>query len=911
MVVGAVSNISHVRCDHTLKCRAYFLGGMAFVVAFAVTGHGRAQVVISGAQSTAQSLDALAGGSATMDAMVSSGAVLNVPGSFAITGGTRAWSLVNNGSIAGTTGISLSSGGSVTNLGSISSTATNGAGATFSGISILGGNPAVVDNAGTITTTANGPRTGIEFTNVTTGMITNRAGASITVGSFGGTPSAGIMVNSATGSVSVVNAGTITARDGIVVNSAGSVVNQATGIINGSPSGIGIALDNGTIQNAGTVTGPVSISSGGGLITNTGRITAARPGTSAAHFFGSGDSTLINGGTISDSNGSAVTFGAGNDTLVLRRGSAINGTVQGGGGNNQLVLEGASLTTTANLMNFNNTLIARGSGSSVDGPVSFAQTSVSGELAVNSVLTSPVAIAAGGRLSGSGAVSGNVSNTAGTVSPGNAIGTLTVNGSFTQVASGTLAIAVSPGAASRLAVNGAASLGGALAITADPGSYAVGTRYQVLTASGGINGTFAQTTVASSSPLLQFNTVYQSNAVDIAVQVGSVAAIVGSGNQQSVGAALDRAASSPGFAPVIGALVGLSSAAAIQGAVDQLGTAAEGYGGMNGAALNVGRNMAGVLAQQLSLAHTAAGETTAFDPRRTRVQLASLDPIPAVGPSRWSAWADGFGVFGGVAGDGNAHAVDYRTGGTAIGADYRLDPNLLVGAMAGFADTETSASGLPGVGTIRSYSLALYGSWTRDRLYADGMLGYAYNDIHLTRGINVAGLPAMQAKGETEGHQLMSAMEVGRNFSLGSGARATPLAGLHVNVLHQAAFTEAGAGALNLAVRDDTTASVRSLLGSRFDIDTTVDGVPARFTAKLAWGHEFADTSQSVRASFAGAPAGSFALQSARANRDSAQIGLGAAARLDRDTSLHLRYEADLNGHNDSHAVIAGLRLTW
>ncbi|MCK6456605.1 MAG: dockerin type I domain-containing protein, partial [Phycisphaerae bacterium] len=74
----------------------------------------------------------------------------------------------------------------------------------------------------------------------------------------------------------------------------------------------------------------------------------------------------------------------------------------------------------------------------------------------------------GGRLLGAGTVNGSVQNTAAVVEPGESIGTLTVNGSYAQGASGRLELemaGVIPGADyDRLAVGGSVTLGGELCV---------------------------------------------------------------------------------------------------------------------------------------------------------------------------------------------------------------------------------------------------------------------------------------------------------------------------------------------------------------------------------------------------------------------------------------------------------------
>ena len=94
---------------------------------------------------------------------------------------------------------------------------------------------------------------------------------------------------------------------------------------------------------------------------------------------------------------------------------------------------------------------------------------------------------AGGFLSGSGTLVGNVVNSGGDVRPGgSSVGNLDIQGSYTQSAGGTLSVdVVTDGVdtvSDRLAVTGAANVAGALDIDTDGGKPPLDTRLQILTA---------------------------------------------------------------------------------------------------------------------------------------------------------------------------------------------------------------------------------------------------------------------------------------------------------------------------------------------------------------------------------------------------------------------------------------------
>ena len=102
----------------------------------------------------------------------------------------------------------------------------------------------------------------------------------------------------------------------------------------------------------------------------------------------------------------------------------------------------------------------------------------------------------GGTLGGHGTITGNVTN-GGNVQPGGTIGVLSVGGNYTQSGAGTLTIEITPNVATgpgvgydQLRIVGTATLAGGLSVIVDPGNYALGSRYTVLTATGGRTGTF-------------------------------------------------------------------------------------------------------------------------------------------------------------------------------------------------------------------------------------------------------------------------------------------------------------------------------------------------------------------------------------------------------------------------------------
>ncbi|PKN05683.1 MAG: hypothetical protein CVU74_00545, partial [Deltaproteobacteria bacterium HGW-Deltaproteobacteria-9] len=155
----------------------------------------------------------------------------------------------------------------------------------------------------------------------------------------------------------------------------------------------------------------------------------------------------------------------------------------------------------------------------------------------------------GGTVGGTGTIgfSGGFFNNGGTVSPGNSIGTLTINGNYTQGANGTLRAEVaSPISSDLLAVNGAASLNGTLRTVWVGGATPdVNTVFgNIITATGGVTGSFS-TLLTNITPTRVFKPRYLTNSVYLIVErdyANTVLSSVLSPDQSSIGSMLNSVA---------------------------------------------------------------------------------------------------------------------------------------------------------------------------------------------------------------------------------------------------------------------------------------------------------------------------------------------------------------------------------
>ena len=680
-----------------------------------------------------------------------------------------------------------------------------------------------------------------------------------------------------------------------------------------------------TINNGASTTFHDTSTAGTATLINTGTLDFQDNSTG-----GNATITTTNGGVLrffqtgTGGQGRFITNAGGSFNMSGLTSSGLTaGSIEGAGsyilGTKQITVGSNNLSTEVSgvISGTGGSLVKSGTGTlTLSGTNSYTggTTVNAGRLAVNGSVARGVTVGAGGNLGGSGTITGNVVNN-GTLSPGNSIGTLTVTGNYTHNAGGTYQVEVSPTQSDRITISGTATLGGGMVnVVAGGGVYTRNTTYTILSAAGGRTGTYSG--VSSNFAFLTPTLSYDAQNVFLNLTLAQGAFVTGSRttNQRAVGGVLDQAtATATGdFSNVINALASLDVA---QGpaAIDAI--SGQAYSGFTTANLAGGQQFMNAVGQQMGFLHGASGGSGGG-----RVALAeACDAIAEAvcdgeAAHRWGAWLGGIGGAGSVAGSNGAGTLTYNLGGTAVGADYRFDPRFLAGVSVGFSSGTQWVSGLDGRATTDNYNVSLYGSFTEGAIYVDALAGYGYSDNRMTRTIAIPGLSARTALGSTHADQFFSQIEGGYTIGVYVPAEAslTPFARLQGATSTQAAFSESGAGSLNLNVAQQTTNSLRSILGA--DLAGAIDlGWREKLAVKfrLGWAHEHADVSRPLTASFAGAPGLGFTVFGATPLRDSAVIGLAANTAVAEATTFYLRYDGEVGASSDNHVFSAGLRMTW
>ena len=683
-----------------------------------------------------------------------------------------------------------------------------------------------------------------------------------------------------------------------------TVQQNGAGVLNGSimgPGGLTLGGGNLTLGGASSYTGGTTVNGGLLTIANTGSIL--------------GDVTVNGGGFVN--NGTV----AGNGLLTVNAGGSFvnngtvdtplqwqinsgsftnNGTFNGSFANAGLAVNTGTLTGSV----INGSSGVFGNTGTVDGSVANM-----GFFANNGTITGNVTNL--GVLSGTGTIGGDLINT-GLLAPGNSIGTMSVTGNYSQTGGTYQAEVNASGQSDRLNVTGTATIGAGSTVSVAPesGVYAARTKYTLLNATGGVSGAYAS--VSSLLPFLQPSLSYDANNVYLTLQIGGFARGALTPNQAAVGAVLDAtAATATGdYATVVGALASLS---AQQGQAMMNAISGQNYSGFSSSMVQ------GIQLFLSNFAGQAGGGGSLGGSSRVALAEAcdvACDGAPA---ALWGAWGGALGGIGTISNGGsnggsNSGALTYNVSGFAGGLDRLVAPGLRIGATVGYQNANQWVGGFSGTGNSSSFQAGLYANYSDGPLYADGVAGYAYSANQMWRSIAIPGLAPRTAYGLTGANQVYGQVETGYRVDIGGLAEAfvTPFVRLQAYTGTQNAFTETGAGSLNLSVAQQTTNSLRTVLGAQ--LGGAMDlGWRDRLAlkARLGWSHEYADTARPVTASFAGAPVAPFTTYGVAPQRDGVVLGLAATTAVAEAMNVYVRYEGEVSGQDNAHAFTAGVRMTW
>jgi fibronectin-binding autotransporter adhesin len=528
-----------------------------------------------------------------------------------------------------------------------------------------------------------------------------------------------------------------------------------------------------------------------------------------------------------------------------------------------------------------------------------------GTLSVTGSVASAMTAASGGTLGGTGTVGATTVASGGTIAPGvGGAGTLHVTGPLTLAGGSTTAVAVTPAAATQIAVTGAASLGGTLALSPAAGTYANGTDYKLISASS-VNGTFSSITGAAGLNIAS-TVQYSATGVDLILGIPGAA---GASSSSSGGPA--TTSGSPGTTSGVTTTFLFGSYGSTPNQVAAGNALAAGV--PSGALYtSLGKLVSSSTASVPAVLGQLAGEIHA-SMRGAMIQDSHIirDMVLARGDQGGdgvSMWASSFGDYGSLDGIATVSAIHHNDAGIIVGADMEVKEGLRAGIAAAYTVQKMNAAGVLSSATGTTNHIAGYLNWNSGQILVNAGGDYGWGVSQVRRQVTAL------AENDTD-HQTNQVSQgfgnVGYRLTGSGGWMTEPYAGIAYVSANTGAFAETGGvGVLSGASRSDTetysTLGMRAMLGE-FALGGDISVTPR---ADFAWQHAFNTLTPGQALTFIGASQ-SFTVMGVPLDTDAAAIQVGLDAKLMPGLTLSVGYDGNIGARDQDHAIRGSLSFQF
>ncbi|MBZ1351540.1 autotransporter outer membrane beta-barrel domain-containing protein [Alcaligenaceae bacterium LF4-65] len=608
-----------------------------------------------------------------------------------------------------------------------------------------------------------------------------------------------------------------------------------------------------------TLPGTGGSGSGSGSSSSGTSVSTVSSGTSVG-LASLGASPVLSGGTLvllsGDSSSTAFSVAGASTIQNPTSGSARLSGVFSGAGSLTFTGSGTTVLSGANTYSGGTTVTG--------GTLSLAGGSPTG--------TGDVFVASAGTLMGTGTIAGN-SIVSGVLKPGNSPGylsftkNLTLNSGSTyqqDIAGNVQASSATPVGASgyysfvnvgsQLVINSGATLTPRLSnlFNASESGYgsaiyvpALGDRFRMVTATGGISGRFSTLTqpaeLASGTQFIAFYNVNSSSSLDLAVTPTSYSSTLSSSttNAKEVANVLDQllgvnktgaataaqdsllyavsgqtAASLPSFAQSLSGEIHAASAATLPQTTQRVQQAVLARLGDFPMAPNQLGGGAGNTPTPLS-----SGAVTGNNP--SGLPTANMSSNPAVNPKSANitsaavadgrAWGEIAYQRGERSGNSGGNGFNNNLYQAVFGVDAYTNAALGLKLGGGLALSNTTVNATGGNSTIQQGALFLYGKMPVAEDYVlDGMVSLGLSSTNLSRS-DVTGISSGFSNKSVMGNDVLVSAGLSRPFET-SGLRITPYVRLTYQYVGQASYDE-GASAAALTVGRMNANGVRGVIG--------------------------------------------------------------------------------------------------
>lgn len=267
----------------------------------------------------------------------------------------------------------------------------------------------------------------------------------------------------------------------------------------------------------------------------------------------------------------------------------------------------------------------------------------------------------------------------------------------------------------------------------------------------------------------------------------------------------------------------------------------------------------------------------------------------------WSGWGKvlaGRGTHNGKQGVADTNTDTY---GIMAGGFYTFADQSVLGFYGGVTTTASSKSG--DSVDVESRVVGLNGETELGSYTVGGHLQYGHQSFKSSRAVAGGAI----ASGRYDGHIVSGLLEVSRSVPLFEQIRLVPFASVEAHHSRIDGFSETGAGAANLTIRQDSDTKVFSTIGTRFEhAFETGAGTIITPQISLGWRAELSNPGSSQTATLAGQ---TLRIEDKGATRHSLSTGLGLSLEMKDGPIVNARYDGLLSSSQQDH--LGSLRITF
>lgn len=657
---------------------------------------------------------------------------------------------------------------------------------------------------------------------------------------------------SGTGDLTVESGGLVTATSVVYFGSlAGS---DGTAIITGTGSrlhGDGLIY----VGNGGV--GTVTLRDNGEIESAAGLRVANSIGSTGTLNIGAAEGDAAAAPGIVDV--SAINFGSGTGEIVFNHTGTNYTFAPGISGNGTLTFEAGHTILSGDSSGFAGAMA-----------ISDARISLSGQMG------GTMTFGSGSRFDGTGSAGSVVFDNGSTVAPGNSIGTTpVVNATFNPGSTYEVEIN-SAGQSDLLDASGTVTInGGTVQVIPFP-DFALGTAYTIITADGGVAGTFDTLTTPAT-----VNGVLTYGANNVFLTLSGNAAVMQARARSRNQLAVAGASANAGANGAVSALYLVSGDVATRAALDAL--SGEVHASLSAAQIR----------EQRSLRDIAL--------RRPPGRKDTKDGSPY--------WVEAFATDGRFKGDGNSASADTVHGGMMAGFEAELGDDGHFGVGIGYSQSLIDVDGRASTATSRNLHALIYGGEPIGETGLDlaGGASLTWHDIATDRDTSFSGFD-----GQSGADYSAQTGQVFARISRPIGSTRTELRphldGAYI-VRRSGSFGEDGEAGLEADARTDQIGLATLGIDGAHRIET--GDSTATLRAGIGWQHVIGNSGSKHSHAFRDAPASEFDVRGIDLPRDTVLFNAGVAFTLEDTVDITFEYRGALANEGQEHGLSAraGMRF--